>query len=55
MDSNELDAAQIELVRVPLLLKYLLDSRDAGPYTFQTEAQLTDRYLDHMLGRNADE
>lgn len=54
MDPDELDRSQFELVRMPVLLRLLIDSRDAGPCTFQTEEQLRERYLDHVVGRDAE-
>jgi hypothetical protein len=42
----EINQEQLELVRLPALLKMLIDSRDAGPCGFSTPEELRDRYLD---------
>lgn len=46
VDPGELSGAQLELLRIPTCLKYLSESKDAGPYNFETEADLVERFLD---------
>lgn len=43
---SDLRRDQLELVRVPELLKCLLESREAGVYDFATPSDLRNRYID---------
>lgn len=45
-DLEDMNDEQLELVRLPELLKLLINSRDAGPLTFKTAEELRDRYIE---------
>jgi hypothetical protein len=47
---NDLIPEQLELLRTPMLLKYLIDSKDAGPFVFVTAQQIMDRYANWKTG-----
>jgi hypothetical protein len=48
VEPGELDEAQIELLRIPQNLYYLLASKDAGAFDFRSELDLQNRYTTHM-------
>jgi len=44
-DPSQLNADQRELIRVPTRLRYLIESKEAGPFDFATEQDLIERFL----------
>lgn len=47
---TDLTVEQIDLVRLPMLLRLLIESRDAGPFDFRTAEELRNRYIDFQTG-----
>lgn len=45
---QRLSASQLDLLRIPQNLYYLLASKDAGPFDFKSELDLQNRYTMHM-------
>jgi len=45
IDPSQLNADQRELIRVPTRLRYLIESKEAGPFDFATEQDLIERFL----------
>jgi hypothetical protein len=46
LELTDLTKEQIELVRLPMLLRLLIESSDAGPCDFRTAEELRNRYID---------